>query len=39
MPGITMGDEVEVGAGAMVTRDVPSNSLVVGNPTQVVAHI
>ena len=39
MPGIAIGDEVVVGAGAVVTRDVPSNSLVVGNPAQVVGQI
>lgn len=39
MPGITIGDEVVVGAGAVVTRDVPSNSLAIGNPAQVVGHI
>ena len=39
MPGVTVGDEVVVGAGAVVTRDVPSNSLVVGNPAQVVGQI
>lgn len=39
MPGVTIGDEVVVGAGAVVTRDVPSNSLVVGNPAQVIGQI
>lgn len=39
MPGIAIGDEVVVGAGAVVTRDVPSNSLVLGNPAQVVGQI
>jgi acetyltransferase-like isoleucine patch superfamily enzyme len=39
MPGIAIGDEVVVGAGAVVTRDVPNNSLVLGNPAQVVGHI
>ena len=38
-PGVTIGDEVVVGAGAVVTRDVPSNCLVVGNPAKVVGHI
>lgn len=29
--GVTIGDDVVVGANAVVTRDVPSNSVVVGN--------
>lgn len=36
MPGITIGDEVVVGAGAVVTKDVPSNCVVVGNPAKVI---
>src|SRR6187549_1967223 len=35
-PGVTIGDEVVVGAGAVVTRDIPGNSVVAGNPAQVV---
>lgn len=36
MPGITIGDNVVVGAGAVVTKDIPSNSLVVGVPGKVI---
>jgi len=36
MPGVRIGDDVIVGAGAVVTKDVPSNSIVAGNPAQVV---
>ncbi|MBL8655097.1 MAG: acyltransferase [Alphaproteobacteria bacterium] len=36
LPGVTIGDESIVGAGSVVTRDVPPNSIVVGNPARVV---
>ena len=36
MPGITIGDEVIVGAGAVVTKDVPSHCIVAGNPAKVI---
>src|SRR5438067_7454763 len=32
MPGVTIGDRVIIGAGAIVTHDVPSNSVMVGVP-------
>lgn len=32
LPGITIGDQVIVGAGSVVTKDIPSNSIVGGNP-------
>ncbi|MDF1762119.1 MAG: acyltransferase [Oleibacter sp.] len=35
LPGVTIGDEVVVAAGSIVTRDIPSNSLVAGNPAKV----
>lgn len=34
--GITIGENALVGAGSVVTRDVPSGSTVVGNPARVV---
>lgn len=36
MCGVTIGDEVIVGAGAIVTKDVPSNCIVAGNPAKVI---
>lgn len=36
LPGVTIGDEVVVAAGAVVTKDVPSNSVVAGNPAKVI---
>ena len=34
--GITVGDNVTIGAGCVVRRDVPPNSVVVGNPAVIV---
>lgn len=36
LPGVTIGDEVIVGAGAVVTKDVPSNVIVAGNPAKII---
>ena len=36
LPGITIGDEVVVGAGSLVTKDVPSHSIVAGNPAKLI---
>ena len=33
--GITLGDGVVVGAGAVVTKDVPAHAVVVGNPARI----
>lgn len=35
--GITIGENALVGAGSVVTRDVPADSTVVGNPARVIA--
>ncbi len=35
MPGVTIGDEVVVASGSVVTKDVPPHSLVGGNPARV----
>jgi UDP-2-acetamido-3-amino-2,3-dideoxy-glucuronate N-acetyltransferase len=34
--GITIGENALVGAGSVVTKDVPSNSIVAGNPARVI---
>lgn len=36
MPGVHLGDEVIVGAGAVVTKTVPSNVIVAGNPARII---
>lgn len=36
LPGVTVGDRVVAGAGAVITKDVPSDSLVLGVPARVV---
>ena len=39
VPGITIGDNVVIGAGSIVTKDIPSNMLAVGNPCRVLREI
>ena len=39
LPGITIGEFAMVGAGAVVTQDVPAHSVVVGNPAKVIKYI
>lgn len=34
LPGITIGSNAKVGAGAVVTKDVPNDAIVVGNPAR-----
>lgn len=36
MCGIKIGDEVIVGSGTIVTKDVPSNCIVAGNPARII---
>lgn len=39
VPGVTIGDNCVIGAGSVVTRDIPSGSLAVGNPCRVIRKI
>lgn len=36
LPGIEIGDEVIVGAGSVVTKNIPSNCIVAGNPARTI---
>lgn len=36
LPGVKIGDHCIIGAGAVVTKDVPSNSIVGGNPGKII---
>ena len=36
MCGVKIGDEVVVGSAAVVTKDVPSNCIVAGNPARII---
>ncbi len=36
LPGVTIGDNVVIGAGSIVNKDIPSNSVAVGNPCRVI---
>jgi acetyltransferase-like isoleucine patch superfamily enzyme len=38
-PGIEVGEEAFVGAGAVVTKDVPPRMIVVGNPARVIREV
>lgn len=38
-PGVTIGDGCVIGAGAVVTRDIPENSFAAGNPCRVIRTI
>ncbi|MCF8780299.1 N-acetyltransferase [Vibrio sp. IRLE0018] len=39
LPGITIGENAMVGAGSVVTKDVPENAVVVGNPAKIIRYI
>lgn len=39
LPGVNIGNNVVIGAGAVVTKDIPDNSLAIGVPAKVVREI
>lgn len=39
LPGVTIGENSVIGAGSVVTRSIPENSVAVGNPCKVIKHI
>lgn len=39
MPGVTIGDGAIIGAGSIVTRDIPAWTIATGRPARVVKHI
>lgn len=39
LPGITVGRHAMIGAGSVVTKDVPDYAVVVGNPAKVIRYI
>lgn len=39
LPGITVGREAMVGAGSVVTHDVPTKAIVIGNPARIVGYV
>lgn len=39
LPGVTIGDNTIIGAGSVVTKDIPANVIAVGNPCRVLRSI
>ncbi|MBQ8227424.1 MAG: sugar O-acetyltransferase [Clostridia bacterium] len=39
LPGVTIGDNTVIGAGSVVTKDIPANVVAVGNPCRVLRQI
>ena len=38
-PGVTIGDNCVIGAGSVVTRNIPANSIAAGKPCRVIRYI
>lgn len=38
-PGVTIGDRTVIGAGSVVTKDIPSDVFAAGNPCRVIRHL
>jgi acetyltransferase-like isoleucine patch superfamily enzyme len=39
LPGITIGKYAMIGAGAVVTKNVPAHAVVVGNPAKIIRYV
>lgn len=39
LPGLTVGEKAMVGAGSVVTKDVPARAVVAGNPAKIIKYI
>lgn len=39
LPGVTIGNNVTIGAGSVVAKDIPSNTVAVGNPCKVIKNL
>lgn len=37
--GVTIGKNAVIGAGSVVTKDVPENTIAVGNPARIIKYI
>ena len=39
LPGVTIGNNVTIGAGSVVAKDIPANTVAVGNPCKVIKNL
>jgi maltose O-acetyltransferase len=39
LPGVTIGNGVTIGAGSVVTKNVPDNVVVAGNPAKIIKQL
>ena len=39
LPGVTIGDHAVIGAGSVVTKDIPAEKIAVGNPARIIRSI